>query len=97
MFLQIFQKRIEINFFLKFWRKKKDEYGRLGPDWLWEAKKQFLSEEVDGRNPTNSLPGLDVKLLRSWATNYQILRPDLDESGDFENSENIYYWNNLES
>ena len=72
--------------------EKRDEYGRLGPAIDFEKLKQFLSEEiVDGRESYEfTWVGKREAIAEAGRPTTKTLRPDLDESVDFENSENVF-------
>ncbi len=72
--------------------EKRDEYGRLRPAIDFEKLKQFLSEEiVDGRESYEfTWVGKREAIAEAGRPTTKTLRPDLDESVDFENSENVF-------
>ncbi len=72
--------------------EKRDEYGRLHPAIDFEKLKQFLSEEiVDGRESYEfTWVGKREAIAEAGRPTTKTLRPDLDESVDFENSENVF-------
>ncbi len=72
--------------------EKRDEYGKLRPAIDFEKLKQFLSEEiVDGRESYEfTWVGKREAIAEAGRPTTKTLRPDLDESVDFENSENIF-------
>lgn len=72
--------------------EKRDEYGRLRPAIDFEKLKQFLSEEiVDGRESYEfTWVGKREAIVEAGRPTTKTLRPDLDESVDFDKSENIF-------
>ena len=72
--------------------EKRDEYGRLCPAIDFEKLKQFLSEEiVDSRESYEfTWVGKREAIVEAGRPTTKTLRPDLDESVDFENSENVF-------
>ena len=72
--------------------EKRDEYGKLRPAIDFEKLKQFLSEEiVDGRESYEfTWVGKREAIVEAGRPTTKTLRPDLDESVDFENSENVF-------
>ena len=72
--------------------EKRDEYGKLRPAIDFEKLKQFLSEEiVDGRESYEfTWVGKREAIAEVGRLTTKTLRPDLDESVDFENSENVF-------
>ena len=72
--------------------EKRDEYGKLRPAIDFEKLKQFLSEEiVDGRESYEfTWVGKREAIAEAGRPTTKTLRPDLDESVDFENSENVF-------
>ena len=72
--------------------EKRDEYGRLRPAIDFEKLKQFLSEEiVDGRESYEfTWVGKREAIAEAGRPTTKTLRPDLDESVDFDKSENIF-------
>lgn len=72
--------------------EKRDEYGRLRSAIDFEKLKQFLSEEiVDGRESYEfTWVGKREAIAEAGRPTTKTLRPDLDESVDFENSENVF-------
>ena len=72
--------------------EKRDEHGRLCPAIDFEKLKQFLSEEiVDGRESYEfTWVGKREAIAEAGRPTTKTLRPDLDESVDFENSENVF-------
>ena len=72
--------------------EKRDEHGRLRPAIDFEKLKQFLSEEiVDGRESYEfTWVGKREAIAEAGRPTTKTLRPDLDESVDFENSENVF-------
>ena len=72
--------------------EKRDEAGRLRPAIDFEKLKQFLSEEiVDGRESYEfTWVGKREAIAEAGRPTTKTLRPDLDESVDFENSENVF-------
>lgn len=72
--------------------EKRDEYGRLRPAIDFEKLKQFLSEEiVDGRESYDfTWVGKREAIAEAGRPTTKTLRPDLDESVDFDKSENIF-------
>lgn len=72
--------------------EKRDEHGRLRPAIDFEKLKQFLSEEiVDGRESYEfTWVGKREAIAEAGRPTTQTLRPDLDESVDFDKSENIF-------
>ena len=70
----------------------RDANGRLRPAIDFEKLKQFLSEEiVDGRESYEfTWVGKREAIAEAGRLTTKTLRPDLDESVDFENSENIF-------
>ena len=71
---------------------KRDEAGRLRPAIDFEKLKQFLSEEiVDGRESYEfTWVGKREAIAEAGRPTTKTLRPDLDESVDFDKSENIF-------
>ena len=72
--------------------EKRDKHGRLRPAIDFEKLKQFLSEEiVDGRE-FYEFPwvGKREAIAEAGRPTTKTLRPDLDESVDFDKSENIF-------
>ena len=72
--------------------EKRDEYGRLRPAIDFEKLKQFLSEEiVDGHESYEfTWVGKREAIVEAGRPTTKTLRPDLDESVDFDKSENIF-------
>lgn len=72
--------------------EKRDEHGRLRPAIDFEKLKQFLSEEiVDGRESYEfTWVGKREAIAEAGRPTTKTLRPDLDESVDFDKSENIF-------
>lgn len=72
--------------------EKRDEHGRLRPAIDFEKLKQFLSEEiVDGRESYEfTWVGKREAIAEAGRPTTKTLRPDLDESIDFDKSENIF-------
>ena len=72
--------------------EKRDEAGRLRPAIDFEKLKQFLSEEiVDGRESYEfTWVGKREAIAEAGRPTTKTLRPDLDESVDFDKSENIF-------
>lgn len=72
--------------------EKGDEFGKLRPAIDFEKLKQFLSEEiVDGRESYEfTWVGKREAIAEAGRPTTKTLRPDLDESVDFENSENVF-------
>lgn len=72
--------------------EKRDEHGRLRPAIDFEKLKQFLSEEiVDGRETYEfTWVGKREAIAEAGRPTTKTLRPDLDESVDFDKSENIF-------
>ena len=72
--------------------EKRDEHGRLRAAIDFEKLKQFLSEEiVDGRESYEfTWVGKREAIAEAGRPTTKTLRPDLDESVDFENSENVF-------
>lgn len=72
--------------------EKRDEYGRLRPAIDFEKLKQFLSEEIlDGRESYEfTWVGKREAIAEAGRSTTKTLRPDLDESVDFDKSENIF-------
>ena len=72
--------------------EKRDEHGRLRPAIDFEKLKQFLSEEiVDGRESYEfTWVGKRQAIAEAGRPTTKTLRPDLDESVDFDKSENIF-------
>ena len=72
--------------------EKRDEYGKLRPAIDFEKLKQFLSEEiVDGRESYEfTWVGKREAIAETGRPTTKTLRPDLDESVDFDKSENIF-------
>lgn len=72
--------------------EKRDEHGRLRPAIDFEKLKQFLSEEIaDGRESYEfTWVGKREAIAEAGRPTTKTLRPDLDESVDFENSENVF-------
>ena len=72
--------------------EKRDEAGRLRPAIDFEKLKQFLSEEiVDGRESYEfTWVGKREAIAEAGRPITKTLRPDLDESVDFDKSENIF-------
>ena len=72
--------------------EKRDEFGKLRPAIDFEKLKQFLSEEiVDGRESYEfTWVGKREAIAEAGRPTTKTLRPDLDESVDFENSENVF-------
>ena len=72
--------------------EKRDEAGRLRPAIDFEKLKQFLSEEiVDGRESYDfTWVGKREAIAEAGRPTTKTLRPDLDESVDFDKSENIF-------
>lgn len=72
--------------------EKRDEAGRLRPAIDFEKLKQFLSEEiVDGRESYEfTWVGKREAIAKAGRPTTKTLRPDLDESVDFDKSENIF-------
>lgn len=72
--------------------EKRDEDGKLRPAIDFEKLKQFLSEEiVDGRESYEfTWVGKREAIAEAGRPTTKTLRPDLDESVDFENSENVF-------
>ncbi len=72
--------------------EKRDEYGRLRPAIDFEKLKQFLSEEiVDGRESYEfTWVGKREAIAEAGRPTTKTLRPDFDESVDFDKSENIF-------
>ena len=72
--------------------EKRDEAGRFRPAIDFEKLKQFLSEEiVDGRESYEfTWVGKREAIVEAGRPTTQTLRPDLDESVDFDKSENIF-------
>ena len=72
--------------------EKRDEYGRLRPSIDFEKLKQFLSEEiVDGHESYEfTWVGKREAIVEAGRPTTKTLRPDLDESVDFDKSENIF-------
>ena len=70
----------------------RDANGRLRPAIDFEKLKQFLSEEiVDGQESYEfTWVGKREAIAEAGRLTTKTLRPDLDESVDFENSENIF-------
>lgn len=72
--------------------EKRDKHGRLRPAIDFEKLKQFLSEDiVDGRESYEfTWVGKREAIAEAGRPTTKTLRPDLDESVDFENSENVF-------
>ena len=72
--------------------EKRDEYGRLRPAIDFEKLKQFLSEEiVDGHESYEfTWVGKREAIVEAGRPTTKTLRPDLDESVDFDKSKNIF-------
>ena len=72
--------------------EKRDEHGRLRPAIDFEKLKQFLSEEiVDGRESYEfTWVGKREAIAEAGRPTTKTLRPDLDESVNFDKSENIF-------
>ena len=72
--------------------EKRDEYGRLRPAIDFEKLKQFVSEEiVDGHESYEfTWVGKREAIVEAGRPTTKTLRPDLDESVDFDKSENIF-------
>lgn len=72
--------------------EKRDEHGRLRPAIDFEKLKQFLSQEiVDGRESYEfTWVGKREAIAEAGRPTTKTLRPDLDESVDFDKSENIF-------
>ena len=72
--------------------EKRDEYGKLRPAIDFEKLKQFLSEEIvdDRESYEFTWVGKREAIAEAGRPTTKTLRPDLDESVDFENSENIF-------
>lgn len=72
--------------------EKRDEHGRVRPAIDFEKLKQFLSEEiVDGRESYEfTWVGKREAIAEAGRPTTKTLRPDLDESVDFDKSENIF-------
>ena len=72
--------------------EKRDEHGRLRPAIDFEKLKQFLSEEiVDGHESYEfTWVGKREAIVEAGRPTTKTLRPDLDESVDFDKSENIF-------
>lgn len=72
--------------------EKRDEHGRLRLAIDFEKLKQFLSEEiVDGRESYEfTWVGKREAIAEAGRPTTKTLRPDLDESVDFDKSENIF-------
>ena len=72
--------------------EKRDKHGRLRPAIDFEKLKQFLSEEiVDGRESYEfTWVGKREAIAEAGRPTTKTLRPDLDESVDFDKSENIF-------
>lgn len=72
--------------------EKRDEFGKLRPAIDFEKLKQFLSEEiVDGRESYEfTWVGKREAIAEAGRPTTKTLRPDLDESLDFDKSENIF-------
>ena len=72
--------------------EKRDEYGRLRPAIDFEKLKQFLSEEiVDGHESYEfTWVGKREAIVEAGRPTTKTLRPDLDESVNFDKSENIF-------
>ena len=72
--------------------EKRDKHGRLRPAIDFEKLKQFLSEEiVDGRESYDfTWVGKREAIAEAGRPTTKTLRPDLDESVDFDKSENIF-------
>lgn len=72
--------------------EKRDEHGRLRSAIDFEKLKQFLSEEiVDGRESYEfTWVGKREAIAEAGRPTTKTLRPDLDESVDFDKSENIF-------
>lgn len=72
--------------------EKRDKHGSLRPAIDFEKLKQFLSEEiVDGRESYEfTWVGKREAIAEAGRPTTKTLRPDLDESVDFDKSENIF-------
>lgn len=72
--------------------EKRDEHGRLRPAIDFEKLKQFLSEEIlDGRESYEfTWVGKREAIAEAGRPTTRTLRPDLDESVDFDKSDNIF-------
>lgn len=72
--------------------EKRDEYGKLRPAIDFEKLKQFLSEEiVDGRESYEfTWVGKREAIAEAGRPTTKTLRPDLNESVDFDKSGNIF-------